>query len=110
MNSIYKTLDPFWAKALNQAKHDKSSSSDPYFPKLRSSQKNYVLSAFPDIYVTRRETDCLRLLQKKLTNKEISENLNISVRTVEFYMNNIKMKFQVSKRSQLMALFEGIII
>ncbi len=100
------SLDSFWKKALIEAKCvDKKN-----VKKEKVIQKNYTLPSFPRVYMTRREADCVRLLKNKLTNKEIGEILDISTRTVEFYMNNIKMKFQVSKRSELLVLFKDITV
>ncbi|KTC72545.1 LuxR family transcriptional regulator [Legionella birminghamensis] len=56
------------------------------------------------INLTPREIDCLRLYMKGYTIKNIAKYLNLSSRSIEFYMVNIKNKFGVNKRSELLPL------
>ncbi|CDZ76476.1 response regulator FixJ [Legionella massiliensis] len=51
-----------------------------------------------------RETDCVQYYVKGKTAKEIAKYLNLSPRTVEFYISNLKEKLGVSTKSQLMEL------
>ncbi len=51
--------------------------------------------------LTKREIDCLQLLVKGKAAREIGEILNLSKRTVEFYLANIKSKLFVSSKSDL---------
>lgn len=54
-----------------------------------------------DIYFTRRETDLIMYIVKGKTAKEIGALMSLSRRTVEFYIENIKNKIGVNKKSQL---------
>lgn len=53
--------------------------------------------------VTKREKECLDYLMKGLTAKHIARKLNLSPRTIEFYIENMKKKFDCSNRTQLIA-------
>ena len=50
-----------------------------------------------------RELQCLRLLVAGYTAKGIGEQLNISFRTVETYIENIKSKMHVDKTREILA-------
>jgi len=54
-----------------------------------------------DIHFTSREHDCLRLIVKGKTAKEIGIILGVSFRTIECYLENIKNKMKVKTKSQL---------
>lgn len=65
-------------------------------------KNNPNLSLDPlDIYLSSRELDCLRLIVRGKTAKEISNILGISKRTVESYQENIKHKMNVYSKSEL---------
>ena len=57
-------------------------------------------------YLTPREISCLALYMKMHTSKEIARVLDISHRTVEFHLNNIKEKLGVMSKSELYAICE----
>lgn len=52
-------------------------------------------------YFSKRETDILRHLVRGKTAKEIAKILELSSRTVEHYLENIKLKMHVSSKSEL---------
>ena len=52
-----------------------------------------------------REYDCLSLLVDGCTDKEIGKKLEISPRTVEFHIANVKKKWQTTSRVKLAAKF-----
>lgn len=58
--------------------------------------------------VTKREKECLLALRSGYTYKEIGDFLEISERTVEHYLNNIKDKLGLEKRSELFSLAEQL--
>lgn len=55
------------------------------------------------IKLTRRERQCLDLLILGNSNSQIAEDLGISSRVVSFHVENIKEKYQVGTRLQLLA-------
>ena len=57
-----------------------------------------------EVLISQREFDCLKLIVKGYSFKEIGKNLNISPRTVETYVNNLKDKLGFDKKMQLMEL------
>lgn len=57
-----------------------------------------------DIFITRRAAECLHYLAFGKTCKEIARLLQISPRTVEFYVNALKDKTLVNTKSELIRL------
>lgn len=53
------------------------------------------------VYLSKRETQCLYYLVRGKTNKGIANKLDISTRTVEHYVENIKYKMGVFSKSEL---------
>ncbi|MDF1654918.1 MAG: helix-turn-helix transcriptional regulator [Coxiellaceae bacterium] len=58
---------------------------------------------YPDVYLTCREAHCGFLLLKGMTFKAIASQLQISWRTVEYYVNNIKTKLHCRLRTEVVA-------
>jgi DNA-binding CsgD family transcriptional regulator len=54
------------------------------------------------IKFSKREIECLRYLKQGRTAKEIARFLEIEPRTVESYINNIKLKLNCHKKTQLL--------
>ena len=57
--------------------------------------------AQPSEALTEREKECLSLMLTEQTAKRIAEKLNLSVRTVETHINNIREKFQCANKTEL---------
>ena len=55
----------------------------------------------PDVQLSKREKDVLKLVLQGKSNKQIALALHISIRTVEFHLKNVYAKFQVSSRIEL---------
>jgi len=47
---------------------------------------------FNNLYLTRREAECMACLMRGETINKIAEKLNLAPRTVEFYFKNVKHK------------------
>ena len=58
----------------------------------------------PDALLTRRETETLRLIGRGLTNKEIAQELSLSVATVKNHVHSILRKLRLSRRTEARAL------
>ncbi len=61
------------------------------------------------VRLTKRETECFNLLIHNKTAKEIAHHLNISTRTVELHISNIKQKLGVNYKSQLLNLYKNFV-
>jgi DNA-binding CsgD family transcriptional regulator/glucose-6-phosphate-specific signal transduction histidine kinase len=61
------------------------------------------------VSLTPRETDIMQLVAEGLTNKEIASALHVSARTVNFHLDNVYSKLQVSTRTEavMVALQQG---
>lgn len=55
-------------------------------------------------YLSYQELNCLQLLLKGMTIKKIAANLCLSPRTVEHYLQNIKLKLNVTSTSELIEM------
>lgn len=69
----------------------------------RSFEKNIFNNQIDGINLTKQEHQCLRLLIKGGTNKTIAKILKISPRTVESYLQNVKIKLNVHSKSELIS-------
>lgn len=59
---------------------------------------------FGSITLSRRETQVLACISYGLSAKQIAEKLNLSVRTIETYIMNLKSKFGISKKSEFVEI------
>ncbi len=57
---------------------------------------------FPNVALTRREAQCMRLFLDGKTIAEVAQHLNLSPRTIEFYMKNMKKKLNCRRKTELM--------
>lgn len=58
------------------------------------------------IDITKREQDCLSLIIKGRTTKEIARYLDISPRTVEYYINSLKNKIGCQYKTEILDWYE----
>jgi len=66
----------------------------------------FVVNEQP-VYLTFRELGCLQLVSEGLSMKEIAKKLNLSSRTVEFYLNNVKQKLSVTTKSKAISIYNS---
>ncbi|USO01441.1 MAG: helix-turn-helix transcriptional regulator [Alphaproteobacteria bacterium] len=59
-----------------------------------------------DVTLSKRESECLRLLSLGKTAKEIGRTLDLSHRTVESYISNIRQKTALNSRSDLVEAYQ----
>jgi DNA-binding CsgD family transcriptional regulator len=70
--------------------------------KLCKKQKGYLINNDPEnISLSTRELECLFFLLRGKTSKEVSSILKISHRTIEIYTEQLKLKFNVKSKSEL---------
>jgi DNA-binding CsgD family transcriptional regulator len=68
---------------------------------IRTYSMSDLQELFPNIKVTRRQTDCINLLLGGLSTKEIAAQLKLSPRTVEYYIDILRAKFHAQNKSDL---------
>ncbi|KTC97511.1 transcriptional regulator LuxR [Legionella geestiana] len=76
------------------------------FPSKQSAdfyhQKSYVIEdEYPELHLSERETECFFYLLRGHSAKSIANMLSLSVRTIEYYFENIKNKFNCYSKSEL---------
>lgn len=67
-------------------------------------QNHYVTKSHieePPVAITRREQDILNLIADGLTSQEISNELNLSIRTIESHRYNLMQKLNLKSAAQL---------
>lgn len=74
---------------------------------LNDPQKNIQLN--DKTWLTAREVECLTLISKGKTAKEIGRIINISPRTVEYHLNTSKDKLDCNFKSELIEKFSNIV-
>lgn len=57
------------------------------------------------VHLTPRERDCLELLLKGQSTSQMARRLGLTVRGVQFHVDNLKAKYGVRTRLQLLAIF-----
>lgn len=57
------------------------------------------------VYLSLRETQCMFYLSRGKTSKEIAKSLDISPRTVETYLNSVRLKTGIQSKSTLLDIF-----
>jgi DNA-binding CsgD family transcriptional regulator len=97
--SIEITSSNFIETIINTAKAFGLSESDL---KLSSSYQEYLKIKSRDFKLSIREIECLYHLVRGKTAKMIAQFLNLSPRTVESYIENIKAKFGCYTKSELL--------
>lgn len=82
--------------------HEKQTGGKPV-----STQANYSVrlgDEYASVLLTEREAHCALFMILGYTSKEISEKINISSRTVESYLNQIKRKLGLKRRSEIITV------
>lgn len=97
------------AYALNE---DLSPNAEPSTIKRKrkhSSNKYYMTKEpYTQVYFTQREVECLYYLVRGLTITSAASFLDLSPRTVEYYLKNMKMKVNVRTKADLIELLHKV--
>jgi DNA-binding CsgD family transcriptional regulator len=72
-----------------------------YLNEVRSNQNQAAISLFDDGTLSSRELDVLELIQRGVSNKDIADQLFISVNTVKKHVQSLYRKFDVTNRTSL---------
>lgn len=75
---------------------------EPVSSKPSYQQKSYIIEdEYPELNLSERETECFFYLLRGHSAKSIADRLSLSVRTIEYYFENIKHKFNCYSKSEL---------
>jgi DNA-binding CsgD family transcriptional regulator len=87
--------------------------NDPYASRefnkfiLATDIKKYpIIAQNREVFLSRRENQCLNYLSFGKTAKEIGKELNISNRSVELYLKNIKNKLSCDNKFEMIATYQ----
>ncbi len=81
---------------------DKLSQYQLFIPSAQPDQSHQLQLNIGDRRLTQREQQCLQFTAQGYSAKSIAQELGISNRTVEEYLTNIKMKFNVRTKQALL--------
>ena len=80
-----------------------------FFDEINKPNNRQLINQNGDlIKLTKREADCMSIFMQNRTIKEIGKHLELSPRTVERYIENVKQKLGVNYKSQLVDIFSNI--
>ena len=95
-------------KYKNEAQHLKKVKKKS--TKRMTSKKYGLGEAYPDIYFTSREYDCVTQLLRGKNVKSIAKHYELSPRTVEFYIKNMKIKLECATRDELLEKVSQVVL
>lgn len=72
--------------------------------------KYYLEGKHKDTYFSKREIESMSYFSKGNTVKEVAKSMSLSPRTVEGYINNVKVKTGCNNKSELIKLFKNQLI
>lgn len=65
----------------------------------------FFLCGLPNnLHLTKREAECIFFLLRGFTIKKVASTLDLSPRTVEFYLKNVKHKLACKKKNEVLHL------
>ena len=74
-------------------------------PPKKPPRLQFLLHGLPNqLHLSQREAECIFFLLRGLTIKKVGGILDLSPRTVEFYLKNIKAKLACKKKSEVLHL------
>lgn len=95
---IFTEIRPYRLIVKDRMKNNLSFNLDDNIDKFN------FLSLIYNYHFTQREIDCIPLLMKGYSAKQIAENLGLSFRTIEMYINNLKEKTNTTNKIELVTL------
>ncbi len=82
-----------------------------FLNEINSAENSFLINKSRSlINLTPRESECISIYMQNRTIKEIGKFLNLSPRTVERHIENVKKKLGVNYKSQLVDIFSNIYI
>ena len=71
------------------------------FKERRDLRTYYLGDSYPELYLTKREAECMFWLIQDCTIAQTASHMGLSARTVEFYMKNLKTKLSCHTKKDL---------
>ena len=98
----------FWDQIISDLVNDKKPKK-PKKPK-KNIKVRYHLGSNMKFYLTKREYECFKLIKTGLTMKQVGAKLELSPRTVEFYLQNIKQRLGLKSMKKVIAYIDASVI
>ena len=73
------------------------------FKEPRDLRTYYLGDAYPKLYLTKREAECMFWLMQDCTIAQAAFHMRLSARTVEFYVKNLKGKLSCQTKKELVS-------
>jgi DNA-binding CsgD family transcriptional regulator len=89
--------------ASHTLSHTENESIKKFFEET-TIKRYYLSGAYKDIYLSKREFDCAHYLMDGYSSKLIARHLNLSPRTVESYINQVKAKLNCRTKNQIIKI------
>jgi|GEM_PF-2043827 len=100
-----------WETLLKEVVQKKYSPEKPrHFPPIvyetnyERRYAKYQIEETAGLYFTQREGECVMQLLRGKTMNEIGETLQLSPRTIEYYLNKIKKKLNCKKKKEIIEI------
>ncbi len=102
----------YWHSVLNDVLHNKNHLRAQSDIKLsqdalrkakepRDLRMYYLGDQYPGVYLTKREAECMFWIVQNHTIGSTALKMQLSARTVEFYVKNMKLKLHCASKTQL---------
>lgn len=69
--------------------------------KMSKIKKYYLGPSYPNVYLSRREAQCIAYFLKGYSSRRVGETLKISSKTVDFYTDRAKFKLDCTTKMEL---------
>ena len=96
-----------YLQQINQTRCSDAKSDIPKKPACQRISCDHIVAG---AYLTHQEQRCIEHLLQGLKYKHIGQQMQLSVRTIEFYMKKIKKKFHCTRKKELIDLFKATTI
>jgi DNA-binding CsgD family transcriptional regulator len=93
---------PYWKKIINEL-NIRPPALQPTIKNRPPLLQFNLGKAFPGIYLTYREAQCTYFLLQGYNNKEVAALTQLSLRTIEFYLKNLRKKLNCRNKGELLS-------
>ena len=111
INNFISVFEKKAERLISDCEKEKVKLGNSFFDFDLNQDKNILtcLESNKIIHITDRQQQCLSLVAKGYTMKSAAKKLMISPRTVEHHLQNIKEKYKIKKKNQLIDLWNELI-